>query len=400
MSYERQNFSNGQILLAENLNHIEEGIAGVWDAVDRYSPVVCESAGKNIALIDSAKNPLHGLRLFGRTTQNGTPTQGSPIPLVSAGNNGSINISVDGKNIADVRNFSATKPEAPTTSAVTSNQYGTDISGTVGDSITVTQSKADDPNPISYQNGFFYVGFYCPLRVGDRITVSFDYEISENPLGVDGEWLVLFLNKSSSQYAKMHGSKRYHTTFYINSENPASTADGWNYLEVRVAGTSGIFSNIQVELGSTATEYEPHREPQTFSADTKNGLRGIVVDTECVYIDENGQRWICDEKDYARGVLIRRIGAIERYAGETIPGAYMSSTGSLSTGAFVQYILPTPVEEPIPANELAAYKELHTNKPSTTIRNDAGAHMFVEYGADTKAYIDRKTSGIIAATVE
>ncbi len=42
---------------------------------------------------------------------------------------------------------------------------------------------------------------------------------------------------------------------------------------------------------------------------------------------------------------IRRIGAIESYAGETITTDYISSTGGLDTGSRVFYVLPTPVNE-------------------------------------------------------
>ena len=41
--------------------------------------------------------------------------------------------------------------------------------------------------------------------------------------------------------------------------------------------------------------------------------------------------------------------------------------------------LATPIETPIPEDELAAYAALHTNRPNTTVYNDAGAHMEVGY---------------------
>lgn len=35
MTYEKQNFIDGQVLTAEHLNHIEDGIAAVAEAADR-----------------------------------------------------------------------------------------------------------------------------------------------------------------------------------------------------------------------------------------------------------------------------------------------------------------------------------------------------------------------------
>jgi hypothetical protein len=55
-----------------------------------------------------------------------------------------------------------------------------------------------------------------------------------------------------------------------------------------------------------------------------------------------------------------------------------------------QYILATPVETDLSANELAVYAELYTIKPVTVISNDANADMTVSYVADTKNYLDNK----------
>lgn len=54
------------------------------------------------------------------------------------------------------------------------------------------------------------------------------------------------------------------------------------------------------------------------------------------------------------------------------------------------YVLASPIEAPLSETELAAYRALHTNKPNTTILNDSGAYMSVDYTADTKLYIDNK----------
>lgn len=53
----------------------------------------------------------------------------------------------------------------------------------------------------------------------------------------------------------------------------------------------------------------------------------------------------------------------------------------------ILYIIATPIERDLTPEEIAAYKALHTNYPTTVISNDAGAHMEVAYVADTKNYI-------------
>lgn len=58
-----------------------------------------------------------------------------------------------------------------------------------------------------------------------------------------------------------------------------------------------------------------------------------------------------------------------------------------NTEISLQYVLKTPIETPLSDEELAAYKALHTNKPTTTIMNSENVHMKVDYVADTKNHI-------------
>lgn len=50
--------------------------------------------GRSLVLTDSTSKPLKGLRIFGRTTQAGTPSPDNPVPLVSPGDGGSITVEV------------------------------------------------------------------------------------------------------------------------------------------------------------------------------------------------------------------------------------------------------------------------------------------------------------------
>lgn len=180
-------------------------------------------------------------------------------------------------------------------------------------------------------------------------------------------------------------------------------------------------------------------------------LPGIPVTSGGNYIDSDGQQWICDEVDLARGVYVQRLNQLwfdgseiwgtydyqAKYLGFSLSNA-LDETHSRTPGISNQFdnfkqsvedciwvgvgntslyvitkewsdkgldawkshlnenplcvIYPrlTPIETPLSETELVAYRSLHTNKPNTTILNDAGAHMAVEYVADTKLYIDKK----------
>lgn len=50
---------------------------------------------------------------------------------------------------------------------------------------------------------------------------------------------------------------------------------------------------------------------QTLTLQTPNALPGIPVSSGGNYTDENGQQWVCDEVDLARGVRVQRITKIK-----------------------------------------------------------------------------------------
>ena len=50
--------------------------------------------GEAVNIIDSIESELNGLKLYGKSTQDGTPTPENPIPIVSAGDGGTITVTV------------------------------------------------------------------------------------------------------------------------------------------------------------------------------------------------------------------------------------------------------------------------------------------------------------------
>ena len=59
-----------------------------------------------------------------------------------------------------------------------------------------------------------------------------------------------------------------------------------------------------------------------------------------------------------------------------------------------------PIETPIPAEELAAYKALQTYDGTTNVMATDGAGLSLRYVADTQKYIDNKIAAISAAMLE
>lgn len=210
---------------------------------------------------------------------------------------------------------------------------------------------------------------------------------------------------------------------------------------------------FQIEAGEIATEYEPIVPFETVTLN--HTLPAIPVPSGGNYTDSDGQQWICDEVDFERGKYIQRVmieelskasgfndqglycplyngrakydvrnlcthvnskkvvfanGKTGEYAScllykEALPTYVVDvSTGQAwldelkNSGApcAVAYILSTPVEMPLSESELTVFRALKTNKPTTTVLNDSGAHIQLDYIADTKTYIDNQIAKQIA----
>lgn len=60
--------------------------------------LVGTETGNPLAVDDAFAAPLCGLSVYGKSTQDGTPSPDAPVPIVSAGDGGSIAVKVTGKN--------------------------------------------------------------------------------------------------------------------------------------------------------------------------------------------------------------------------------------------------------------------------------------------------------------
>lgn len=217
---------------------------------------------------------------------------------------------------------------------------------------------------------------------------------------------------------------------------------------------------VQVEIGNTATSYETPKKHTFFALATPNGLPGIKVDSDGNYTDSKGQQWICDEIDLGRGKYVRRINEIiidgenikfevkeQKYWNVVpfgIPEAKIAKLNTQIPIAFsnalekifynpesrfmylinpefesymdadtlnkkikelhekgklvkILYVLKHPVECDLPLEEIAAYKALHINYPTTTVLNDENTDMELTYTVDTQSYVDTKIAEISKA---
>lgn len=324
--------------------------------------VVGNAKGAAIALDNAIDQFLVGCKIFGKTI---------PVDLVSVGDSGSITVNVTGKNLWDHSNDTVNMSDV--SGWATTIWRNAAVAKTLRPNNTYTMkctvtclSVPNYASVYSDQCGFvLYQGvgkhIFMAVNIGKGVLKPGEKRVLQGtfttPETIGGECVVML-----------------YTQRFLQEDGKAVLA-------------SVRFDDVQIEIGGMATEYEPYKG-QSITVSTPNGLGSVPGVAQ-------------DEINLTTGERIERTAVIDSYAGEVIPGAYISSTGELSNGATVRYVLNTPVVTPLSEEELAAYASLHTYKGNTTVFNDAGAYMELEYVTDAKKYIDSKiSSAILQATVE
>lgn len=241
---------------------------------NRYHAKEREYQGTDIVAENTYRAEL-GLKVYGKSTQNGVPSPENPIPINSIGDSGSVDVVVTGKNLI------------PTNLAQDGISYNADTKRWKFEALSkygLVNVRIIDPNRGSY---ILPAGQYTLTVIGSQnmqVTII-------SSIGNKNDWktlLSLIETKPSD-------------TFTLTED----TMIGLFVIPKDV--TQPGYVQIQLERGATATSYQPYREPQTLTINTPNGLCGIPVDTDGNYTDSTGQQWICDEVDFERGVYVQRV---------------------------------------------------------------------------------------------
>ena len=405
----------GIIADREQISQNKTDIAGLAEGMTDLAPAIHSTASGSVITADDAAEgrPFRGLRVFGKSTQDGTPTPEAPVPIVSAGESGNITVEVRGKNLL----------------------------------------------PFPYVDGM------TKTTNGITFTVNADRSITCTGTAINQA----FFNLSKQRYtANPTDFNKYYSALDCRYDHSN------NITHISVSKSDGYVNKtiypMIVKKGETNLDYEPYREPQSLTLQTPNGLPGIPVSKDGNYTDADGQQWICDEIDLGRGKYVQRIEEHilkskniisitnsrqinSEYYGIEYNGCTKDFVGKFGNGvlcdklAFVKpnsningheityapgngiivfglkkslvpsgdldeirnyitsnnfaflILIDSPIEKDLTPEEITEYKKTHTNYPTTVITNDAGAEMEATYVADTKAYIQNLEQRLSAKLV-
>lgn len=376
----------------------------------RQNILVGMEAGNPLCVDDAFAAPLCGLTVYGRSTQDGTPTPDAPVPIVSAGDGGSVAVKVTGANVLE-----GTAPGGR------ASKFG--VTYTVNENgVLVTGTATSDSL------------FYLHRDKTSRLTHG-TYYLTIKGLSASAVLNFFYVGKITSD---------------VQNQQVVLTKDVEYSLVLQLQ--EGVTANTTVQVSLTRnkiTAYSPYRE-QLLTLSTPNGLPGIPVTSGGNYTDQSGQQWICDEVDLERGVRVQRVYKVDVdgenakfvQAGDYAnlvprgipialynqgPKIYATSTfTNLSwfyntvNGQFlyliaanlsdqlnasckkqlgkVYYALATPIETPLTPDEIAAYKALSTYGPDTVVQAGDGAGIKLDYQRDVNLVVKNLEDAIASMT--
>lgn len=247
--------NNSMMQIAANKEAVSQLKEDTTALQKRQNVLVGSETGNPIAVDDAFAAPLCGLTVYGKSTQDGTPSPDNPVPIVSAGDGGSVAVRVTGKNLLNPALFQNNKYQGFNAET---GYYGIDsVNG-----YWITGIQPCLPSTTYHFNAMIEGGCF--------------YDEKKNVIGI--------------------------ADFMSTIKTPAKCAYYcFNFSSAHVSYGTPIIATV-----SESTAYSPYRE-QLLTLPTPNGLPGIPVTSGGNYTDPQGQQWVCDEVDLERGVKVQRV---------------------------------------------------------------------------------------------
>ncbi len=385
----------------EQISQNKTDIAGLVEGMTDLAPAIHSTASGSVITADDATEgrPFRGLRVFGKSTQDGTPSVENPVPIVNAGEGGSITVEVTGRNLLKPNSYNTYYEfplKANTVITLMTNgkpSQGGNIKFSATDGSTVWFSIDAGQTRVCRSIGSKDVkGFYDQLKVGGGLEYMF-------AVG-DIKTYTPYVEPQSLTLATPNGLPGVP----VSKDGNYTDADGqqWVCDEIDL-GRGKYVQRIETRI-LDGTEAWKHR----ITNSGNNNLQLLINDRPsstihrsfCNYLPYKNFIWddniVNLPKIYSYDLEITASFPPEsEFKSVEIWNSWLKEKGDFK----FQYVLATPIERDLTPEEITAYKALHTNYPTTVISNDAGAHMEVAYVADTRNYIQNLEQRLSAKLV-
>ena len=225
-------------------------------------------------LADSDNGKIQDMMIYGKSSQDGTPTPENPVEIKSVVN---PTVKLLGSNILKIRD----------------GEYQD-----VGCTITVSNGVIK-LNGTSTDNKRIYLPIDTPSMLKEGTEIIFC------PNNIGG---TEHLNKCYVDYSNENTKSLSIASNIVNTPYVIARQDARYEFKLSIKITGGnTFNNEtwkpQILIGKQITPFEPYKEQ---SIQLPITLNAIPVSSGGNYTDQSGQQWICDEVDLERGVLVQR----------------------------------------------------------------------------------------------
>lgn len=393
------------------------------EAVDEAT-FIKHGTGENVVLSGSSNHQLVELKVFGKSTQGAEPSPENPQEIESVGDGGSVVIDLLGRNLVSsfVSNSNA-------------EQYSPSLfceaDGLKPNTEYVISFVAENGHRF-YKNEYLFAGGGFVTGTGERqfivATTLPDIDKNNSKMYQSGNGWIIFKNATDNTIvpvfkdvqiefgAKMTDYEPYKAkqTLTLTTDKelpgiPVKNAASANYTDEN--GKMWVCDEVDFERGvyvQRIGKYEfTGNEPLEDYDDGKNtgciftklGISPIKINTPLTSSNLSNAmcnvatistQAVCDTAEESKISFSQWGSSKYVYFNAKVHGdattliAAMKAAHSAGKPYYFIYELETPVETALTAEQIAAYKELHTNKPYTTIINSVGAAMMVKYMRDCR----------------
>ena len=350
----------------------------------RRGPKLIEAvaSGTTIIINDATEGrPFRGLRVFGKSTQDGTPSVENPVPIVNAGEGGSITVEVTGRNLLKPNSYNTYYEfplKANTVITLMTNgkpSQGGNIKFSATDGSNVWFSIDAGQTRVCRSIGNKDVkGFYDQLKVGGGLEYMF-------AVG-DIKTYTPYVEPQSLTLQTPNGLPGVP----VSKDGNYTDADGQQWVCDEIDLKRGKYvQRVAIEKNNGGWELKPSSDisGRFFQPRLTNVFQTAVKTAVCNIA--NFVSWGAPTNDIYAFALNKKVIYFSPPKGAEITAEELNAKlNSLSFPVVVVGELATPIERDLTPEEIAAYKALRTYGPTTVVSSDAGAEMEITYRKDKK----------------
>lgn len=349
----------------------------------RQNVLTGSELGNPLSVDDAFAAPLCGLTVYGRSTQDGTPTPDAPVPIVSAGDGGSLTVKVTGKNRMppNLKYTDVVECFVKKTTPITLVFKG-DLVSQGGNILFFDENNNQYWFGIDKGKAEHHIQY--PVDV-----TKFQYLMSNTA----SENVCLTWNASSPDYEPY---REQLLTLPTPTGLPGiPVTSGGNYTDS--TGQQWVCDEVDLERGvkvqrigktqvntKNGTPEEIHRLRIPFSGNGKSG------DFDCIISVTPFTSWTSCVND--RFLYLKNAPKSD--------GSFYTGEELLALAIDVDFVyqLATPIETPLTPDELSAYKALAAYAPDTVVQAGDGAGIKLDYQRDVNLVVKNLEDAIASMT--